>query len=241
MRKTFLAFACLLAPALIFAQEANTENNLDYKIFTGQYEKGPAEQQEAFKQLFGADDVQNKFDFYFHWYNVAHEYSHCILDFYGKSVGRVQEENIANKFAVKYWKSVGFDKELAELKKLLEERLAVFPNPVPADKTFEDWFTEIWGSSKLMEVPVYGYLQFKSVLIAMDDDGDLESWFAAMGIDGFKCPNDYKSDKYPIGAKSAIDYLKNLQSFFKSSGLKVPTVGIELTDSPMTHFSQKMQ
>ena len=161
---------------------------------------------------------------------------HVLYRIYGTAVFSHADDVF---FAV--FKSVGFDKELAELKKLLEERLAVFPNPVPADKTFEDWFTEIWGSSKLMEVPVYGYLQFKSVLIAMDDDGDLESWFAAMGIDGFKCPNDYKSDKYPIGAKSAIDNLNNLQSFFKSSGLKVPTVGIELTDSPMTHFSQKMQ
>ena len=241
MKKTFLAFVILLAPALLFAQEANKDNNLDYKIFTGQYERGNAEQQEAFKQFFGDDDVQNKFDFYFHWYNVAHEYSHCILDFYGKSVGKVQEEIIANKFAVKYWKSVGFDEELARLKVLLEERLSAFPNPVPEDKTFEEWYTEIWGSSKLMEVSVYGYLQFKSVLIAMDDDGDLEAWFAAVGIDGFVCPKDYKSGKYPIAAGYAVNYLNDLQCFFDKSGFKVPNVGLDLTDNPTIHFSQKMQ
>ena len=241
MKRTFLAFVILLAPALLFAQGANQDNNLDYKIFTGQYEKGNAEQQEAFKLFFGADDVQNKFDFYFHWYNVAHEYSHCILDFYGKSVGRVQEEILANKFAVKYWKSVGFADELAKLKVLLEERLSTFTNPVPEGKTFEEWYTEIWGSSKLMDVSVYGYLQFKSVLIAMEDEGDLESWFAAVGINGFTCPKDYKSSKYPVTADSAVKYLNDLQNFFKKAEFKVPNVGLTLTDNPMTHFSQKME
>ena len=241
MRKTILAFAILLAPALLFAQGAKQDNKPDYKIFTGQYERGSAEQQEAFKLFFGADDVQNKFDFYFHWYNVAHEYSHCILDFYGKSVGSVQEEILANKFAVKYWKSVGFDEELARLKVLLEERLSTFQNPVPEDTTFEEWYSGIWGTSKLMDVSVYGYLQFKSVLIAMEDEGDLESLFAAVGIDGFTCPKDYKSGKYPISAGYAVRYLNDLQSFFKKAEFKVPTVGLDLTDNPMTHFSQKMQ
>ena len=240
MKKTFLAFAILLAPALLFAQGANKDNNLDYKIFTGQYEKGNAEQHEAFKQFFGADDVQNKFDFYFHWYNVAHEYSHCILDFYGKSVGSVQEEILANKFAVKYWKSVGFDKELAKLKTLLEERLSTFANPVPEGKTFEEWYSEIWGSSKLMEVSVYGYLQFKSVLIAMEDDGDLEAGFASVDIDGFTCPKDYKSGKYPVTADSAVKYLNDLQEFFKSAEFKMPAVGVELVDDPMTQCSRKL-
>lgn len=241
MKRTFIAFAILLAPVLLFAQGTNQDNNLDYKIFTGQYEKGNAEQQEAFKLFFGADDVQNKFDFYFHWYNVAHEYSHCILDFYGKSVGSVQEEIIANKFAVKYWKSVGFTEELAKLKVLLEERLSTFQNPVPEGKTFDEWYSEIWGSSKLMEVSVYGYLQFKSVLIAMEDEGDLEAWFAAVGIDGFTCPKDYKSGKYPVTAESTVKYLNDLQGFFKSAGFKMPTVGIELTDDPASHFSRKME
>ena len=241
MKRTFLAFAILLVPALLFAQGTNDDNNLNYKIFTGQYDKGAAEIQELFGQLFGTEETLHKFDTYFHWYNVAHEYSHCILDFYGKSVGSVQEEILANKFAVKYWKYVGFNEELAKLKALLEERLSAFENPVPEGKTFEEWYSEIWGSSKLMEVSVYGYLQFKSVLIAMEDDGDLEAWFSAVGINGFTCPKDYKSGKYPVTAESAVKYLNDLQEFFKSAEFKMPTVGIELTDNPMTHFSQKME
>ena len=241
MKRTFLAFAILLVPALLFAQGTNNDNSLNYKIFTGQYEKGAAEIQGLFGQLFGTEETQHKFDTYFHWYNVAHEYSHCILDFYGKSVGSVQEEILANKFAVKYWESVGFDEELAKLKVLLEERLSTFSNPVPEGKTFEEWYTEIWGSSKLMEVSVYGYLQFKSVLIAMEDDGDLESWFSAVDISDFTCPKNYKSGKYPTEAASAAKYLNDLQGFFKSSGFKVPAVGVELVDDPMTQCSRKVE
>lgn len=241
MKRTFLAFAILLVPALLSAQtELNGDSQFNYKIISGQYDKGAAEIQGLFGQLLGTEETLHKFDTYFHWYNVAHEYSHCILDFYGKSVGSVQEEILANKFAVKYWKSVGFTEELAKLKTLLEERLSTFANPVPEGKTFEEWYTEIWGSSKLMEVSVYGYLQFKSVLIAMEDDGDWESWFVAVGIDGFACPKDYKSDRYPVTADSAVKYLNDLQGFFKSAGFKVPTVGIELVDDPMTQCSRKL-
>ena len=94
----------------------------DYKIITGQFEKGAPQVQEAFAQLFGEDGTKEKFDFYFHWYNIPHEFGHCILDFYGRSVGKVREEMLANRFAVAYWKSAGYSKELAELKEMLEER-----------------------------------------------------------------------------------------------------------------------
>ena len=74
----------------------------------------------------------------------------------------------------------------------------------------------------------------------MEDSGDLESWFAAVGIDGFTCPKDYKSGKYPVTADSAVKYLNDLQGFFKSAGFKMPKVGIELVDDPMTQCSRKL-
>jgi len=37
-----------------------------------------------------------------------------------------------------------------------------------------DWYTEIWGSDLLVSVPVYGYLQFKGVLLAMEENESLQ-------------------------------------------------------------------
>ena len=242
MKKTIFAFLLFSAPLLLCAQpEPNQGESLNYKIITGQFEKGEAEQQDAYRQLFGPDETLYKFDLYFHWYNVAHEYAHCILDYYGKSVGGVHEEILANKFAVKYWKSVGCIDELATLEKLLNDRLSLFPNPVPKGKTLEGWYTEIWGSSKMMNAAVYGYLQFKGVLIAMDDSDDLASWFTEVGIDGFSKPTNYDSVKYPIEAASAAKVLNDLQKYMQKSGLNIPAVGLELIDDPMTHCSKKVE
>lgn len=242
MKKTFLPILIFVMPLLSVAQSDTNDGKLvDYKIITGRFEGGSAEQQGAYAQLFGADDTQRKFDLYFHWYNIAHEYSHCLLDFYGKSVGGVEEEMLANKFAVAYWQAAGFADELSALKSILDGALSAFPNPVPEGKTFTDWYTEIWGTEQLMNAAVYGYFQFKSVLIAMDDADDLTQWFANVGIDGFSMPSSCKSKKYPVEAEAAADVLNDLQLFFKASGLEQPTVGLDLTNDPMTHRSQKIK
>lgn len=241
MKKTILPILIFVMPLLSVAQSDTNNGKLqDYKIITGRFESGTAEQQGAYAGLFGTDDTQRKFDFYFHWYNIAHEYSHCLLDFYGKSVGGVEEEILANKFAVAYWRAAGFVDELATLKAILEGALSSFPNPVPEGKTFTGWYTEIWGTQQLMNAAVYGYFQFKSVLIAIDETDDLTQWFAKVGIDGFAIAKDCVSKKYPVKAESAADYLNDLQSFFKAAGLEPPTVSLDLTDDPMTHCSKKM-
>jgi len=241
MKKTILPLLFFVLPFISAAQiDTSSDQNPDYKIITGRFERGTAEQQGAYVGLFGADDALRKFDFYFHWYNIAHEYSHCLLDFYGKSVGGVEEEMLANKFAVAYWRAAGFADELATLKDILEGALSSFPNPVPESKTFTGWYTEIWGTQQLMNAAVYGYFQFKSVLIAIDEPDDLTQWFTKVGIDGFILPKSCQSKKYPVKADSAADYLNDMQSFFRAAGLELPIVGLELTDDPMTHCSRKM-
>ena len=39
--------------------------------------------------------------------------------------------------------------------------------PVPEYMSFTDFYEQIWGTEQMMEVPVYGYLQFKSVQDAL--------------------------------------------------------------------------
>lgn len=34
-------------------------------------------------------------------------------------------------------------------------------NPVPKQMSFTDFYEQIWGTEQIMEVPLYGYLQFK--------------------------------------------------------------------------------
>lgn len=66
------------------------------------------------------ENAQHKFDLYFHWYNIMHEYGHCLLDFHKHDSCGVLQEMLVNQFAVSYWKARGFQDSLNELRAMLE-------------------------------------------------------------------------------------------------------------------------
>ena len=119
---------------------------MGYKIVSGRYELGTQEQQEGYQQLFGEDNIQYKFDLYFHWYNLAHEFGHCLLDHKGICLGGVKEEMFVNQLSVGYWLWHQDQERLAELKKMLEEVLQQMPDVVPEAMEFEQYFEQIGAS-----------------------------------------------------------------------------------------------
>lgn len=80
---------------------------MSYIIYSGQFEKGTQEQQALFCQLFGSQNTQYKFDFYFHWYNIMHEYGHCLCSYYDSDIIGMKQEFLVNKFAVSIWQYAG--------------------------------------------------------------------------------------------------------------------------------------
>lgn len=129
-----------------------------YKIISGQYERGTEEQQNSYKMLFGEDNIQYKFDLYFHWYNILHELGHCVVDVQKISMTNVQEEMFANEFAVAYWKHIGKETQLKELEQILKEIIAHIPSPVPNGIGFVEYYESIWGTEALTDVMTYGYI-----------------------------------------------------------------------------------
>ena len=79
------------------------EHSMEHRIISGRYELGTEEQKAGYRQLFGEEDIQHKFDLYFHWYNIVHELGHCLLEDWGIEMPNVQEEMYVNEFAVAYW------------------------------------------------------------------------------------------------------------------------------------------
>ena len=94
-----------------------------YTIQTGKFEKGTKEQQSAFINLFGCENIQYKFDFYFHWYNIVHEYGHCLCSHSNSDIIGLKQEFLVNDFAVNLWAYAGYEKELKALYKMLNEIL----------------------------------------------------------------------------------------------------------------------
>ena len=130
---------------------------MSYKIISGQYELGTEQQQEGYRMLFGEENIQYKFDLYFHWYNIIHELGHCIVDVQKINMTNVQEEMFVNEFAVAYWKHMGENDKLEQLGNILKEIISNMPSPVPNNISFVEYYESIWGTELLNDVMLYGY------------------------------------------------------------------------------------
>lgn len=208
---------------------------MNYKIKTGQFEKGTKEQKAAFIELFGKEETQYKFDLYFHWYNIVHEYGHCLCNFYQTGTVELGQELLVNRFAVGFWSYAGYDAELRDLEKMLQEILQKIPCPVPEGLSFTEFYEQIWHTDQIMEVPIYGYFQFKSVLMALEEKEGLAEVFQEMEICRPLKDVVYPYKKYSISAKTAQEVLDDLQRFLDGLGLEHPNVKLELVDDPSTH------
>ena len=205
---------------------------MNYIIYSGQFEKGTQEQQAVFSQLFGPQNTQYKFDFYFHWYNIIHEYGHGLCMHYDSDIINLKQEFLVNRFAVSIWRYAGYEQELKELEKMINETLQRIKDPVPNHMSFTEYYEQIWGTDELMQVPIYGYLQFKSVQMAIENKEDLGSVLMEMGIHkeiGSQTPT-YK--KYPISADTAKEALNDIRNLLDMLGIEQPLVNLEFVDDP---------
>ncbi len=215
-----------------------------YTITTGQLEKGTGKQQAAFIQIFGAENAQYRFDLYFHWYNIAHEYGHCLCDFYGSDIIGLKQELLVNRFAVSLWKYAGQDETLDQLQKMLDEILQKMQTPVPEHMSFTDFYEQIWGTEQMMEVPIYGYLQFKSVHDALRGNAGLAPTLREMGIPDVPADIDcirhgdivdILPRKYAVCSQTATKALHDLQCLLHDLGIEQPTTAVKLVDDPAIH------
>ena len=206
-----------------------------YTIYTGQFEKGTQEQQAAFIQLFGPENIQYKFDFYFHWYNIVHEYGHCLCDYHESNIIGLKQEFLVNRFAVSLWQYAGYEQELNNLQKMLSEILQRIKNPVPDNMSFTYYYEQIWETDEIMKVPIYGYFQFKSVQMALENREDLAVVLGEMGIHGESNHRLPSYQKYCISAQTAKEVLHYIRHLLDSLCIEQPIADVELVDDPSIH------
>ncbi len=209
---------------------------MKYKIVSGRYETGKEEEQMGYRQLFGEDNIQYKFDLYFHWYNLVHEMGHCLVEKYGKQLSKVQEEMFVNALAVSYYRYIGDSERLSELQGYLQAVIDMVPSPVPEGKTFTSFFESIWGTEALNNVMLYGFFQLNSVLEAMRKDMSFEEVAKDLGVTlrpekPVKCSAAVTSSNAALFLESAVE---NMKSF----GFEVPEITLELADNPMIQCAQ---
>ena len=98
--------------------------------------------------------------------------------------------------------------------------------------SFIDYYAQIWGTDEIMKVPVYGYFQFKSVQMALENKEDLATVLGEMGIHreiNYRC---LSHKKYSISAQTAKEVLHDIRNLLDSLGIEQPMTDIELVDDP---------
>ncbi len=211
---------------------------MTYKIISGQYELGTEDQQAEFKMLLGEDNIEYKFDLYFHWYNIVHEFGHCVVDLQKINMSNVQEEMFVNEFAVAYWKHIGAETQMKELEDLLNGINANIPSPVPCDISFTEYYESIWGPEVLDNVMLYGYFQLNSVLEALKGKKDFKAVLNSIDIDLSSniCMSKYEDT---ICAKNAYKVLDNVVANINKLDISPIQVVLELVDNPMIQCAQQ--
>ena len=208
------------------------ERILEHRIISGQYELGTEEQQAGYRQLFGEEDIQYKFDLYFHWYNIVHELGHCLLEDWGIEMPDVQEEMYVNEFAVAYWMQADGGERMGELRRLLETVTDALPPIVPADMGFEEYFEKIWGTDQLNNAVTYGYFQLNSVRKAMEKCADLSAVLEKSGIEADLTAS-VEAYRGEVSAAHAQDVLECAVANLKRLNLSVPQIRVELVENPL--------
>ncbi len=206
--------------------------SLEHRIISGQYELGTEEQKAGYRQLFGEEDIQHKFDLYFHWYNIVHELGHCLLEHWGIEMSNVREEMYVNEFAVAYWARADKGERMGELRRLLEAAVDALPSIVPEDMGFEEYFERIWGSGLLNDAVIYGFFQLNSVRQAMEKGADLAAVLEKAGIEA---DLDVPVEAYggEVGAAYVQDVLECAMANLRRLKLELPQVRVELVENPL--------
>ena len=204
-----------------------------YQIISGRYETGTPDQQQGYAQLFGSEEIQFRFDLYFHWYNVIHELGHCLLSSHKISMDPVQEELYVNRFAVAYWKMADADGNLNKLQDMITQVLSQFPSPVPPDTDFAAFFRSIWSSEAMQTVAMYGYFQLACVLEAMKAGKDFWEVLDEVGISAERTgPVQKYSGKISSGC--AQDVMALCLQILSDAGIGFDDfkIELELADNP---------
>ena len=211
---------------------------MKYIIMSGKFESGNEEQQQGYKMLFGAEDIQFFFDLYFHWYNLVHEMGHCIVEKQGAKFSKVDEEMYVNSLAVSYYRFMGEEEKLGKLEERLTNILNQVPAPMPEGEDFVSFYTRIWNTEAINNVMIYGYFQLRSVLEALKNRRSLDAVLKEIGVEiessisKEKCTAEIKSE-------NAVLFLESARKNLISLGVEVPEIRLELVDDPMIQCARE--
>lgn len=207
------------------------------EIITGRYGMGTSEQNEVVDSILGGIHAGERFETYFHWYNILHELGHSIMCFNTDVRPHpVKEEQIVNDFAVAYWLYYGENEKISSLNEIISYALAHLKCPAPTGVTHIEYAHEKWGTEDIFSFNNYGWFQFSCVKDSLRDRKDLALVLTQMGIKNIQVQPQKTFTYSVIDENTARKVIDDAVPALRKWGVKLPDAYIVFDNDPNRHM-----
>lgn len=207
------------------------------QITTGKYGAGTPQENATVDLIFGREWAEERFELYFHWYNLLHELGHGIQYFYGKEcLHPAEEEQLVNDFAVAFWCHYSAQERIHELCAVVSYALAQMEPTVGEGVSHMKYAMEKWGQEELYTFHNYGWFQFSCVEQSLKDGAALGEVLRRMGVSAVTEQPRKNFDCGLPGEDSASRTVAGAVSLLREWGVELPEVSVVLVDDPNRHM-----
>lgn len=217
-------------------------NAIEYRaeIHTGQFETASPEDRDLVQYLLG-ENTDEKFELYFHWYNVVHEIGHAVMDFNCESRPHpVEEEQLVNDFAVAFWRMYGEKGKLEAVHAIIEDALQRFRVPAKG-MTHMEFARAKWGTDELHNFNNYGWFQYNCVRQSFESNSMLGETLTKMGI-AHVCPQESRGLKYCVDERLPHNVVRDVVQVLRDWRISLPErFDVVLRDDPNCHMLQTIK
>ena len=202
-------------------------------IVTQKYNQGTEEQNNSVKIALGEDNTEEKFNLYFHWFNVLHEVGHGLIHYNSNiKVSGPEEEQLVNDFAYAYWAYYGEYEKLNQVEEIINYAQNHIQNKEGRTMDYMEYAKKHWNDSQFYTFDNYGYFQFSSVKEAYKNKKDLATVLKEMGIDNADLSKTKKLNYGTITKEVCNQLLDDAIDNIHEWGLEYPTVVHKYTTNP---------
>ena len=223
-------------------------------IVNGLYGQGTQVQNAMVHALLGGELARDRFELYFQWYNTIHELGHLITIHHGTYDRNnmeatrhfVDEEILANSFAVAFWMNFGELEKIYILEEKVDYVLGKLPSPVE-NMPHLDFMRGAVDAGRFEEVftfEIYGWFQLNVVrdILLERDSLDLALILAEMtGMNNIQVqpPSPNQRLVYPtLGVDVVPQIVADAIYTLRNLGVSVPDAYISFSTDPNEHRLQ---
>lgn len=206
-------------------------------IITGRYGMGTSELNHIVDAIFGRIHARERFETYFHWYNLLHELGHGIMCFNADVRPHpISEEQIVNDFAVAYWLIYGENTKINFLDKIISNALENITCPAPSGVSHIEYAYEKWNTEDFHNFNNYGWFQFSCVKDSLRKRKNLEIVLTQMGVKNIKV-QPKKTFIYPVIYENVVrEIIDDAVSVLRKWGVKLPDTYVTFDSDPNKHM-----